>query len=71
MDVKMTWLTNLTTLFAKGSSPEAKFLGQPQILGQEPRPLEKSNLRLFFCFWLFFSILSSMSTVVSNNLLLG
>ena len=36
MDVKMTWLTNLTTLFAKGSSPEAKFLGQPQILGQEP-----------------------------------
>ena len=37
--------------FCKGSSPEVKFLGQPQTLGQETWPLENSNLRLFFyCF---------------------
>ena len=34
--------------FCKGSSPEVKFLGQPQTLGQETWPLENSNLRLFF-----------------------
>jgi hypothetical protein len=35
---------NVATLFLKRGSPEVKFLGQPQSLGQETWPLENSNL---------------------------
>ena len=45
---KMTWLVNMTTLFARNFSPEVKFLGQSQTLQQETWPLENSNLRQVF-----------------------
>jgi hypothetical protein len=46
MDEKMTWLPmwQVGNAFLKRSSPEVKFLGQPQSLGQETWLLENSNL---------------------------
>ena len=34
---------NMATFFARGSSPEVKFFGQPQIFGQEAWPLANST----------------------------
>jgi hypothetical protein len=71
MDEKMTWLLMRRHFFLRRSSPEVKFLGQPQSLGQETWPLENSNFNkviskhvLFstfqghFCMGLFSSILT-------------
>ena len=41
-------------IFLKGSSPEVKFLGQPQSLEQETWPPENSNLNKTF-FWISFT----------------
>ena len=41
---------NVASLFSKGSSPEVKFLGQPQSLGQETWPPENSNSNKIFIF---------------------
>jgi hypothetical protein len=43
MDEKMTWLPTWRH-FLKRTSPEVKFLGQPQSLKQETWPPENSNL---------------------------
>jgi hypothetical protein len=51
MNEKNNMVANMTTLFAKGSSQEAKFLGRPQTLRQETRPPHKSNLRHFLFYY--------------------
>ena len=40
-------VANMPIVSARGGSLDIKFLGQPQSLGQETRPTENSNLKLF------------------------
>ena len=56
--------------FLKGISPEVKFFGQPESLGQETWPPENSNFnkeKTFYCLFIF----STIPSPASNNHVLG
>ena len=59
---------NVATFFFEGDSPEVKFLGYPQSLGQETWPPENSNSnRISYRLFIF----SGIPSLASNNHVLG
>ena len=65
MDEKMIGCQRVDT-FLKGSSPEVKFLGQLQNLGQETWPPKNFNMiKIVYCHFIFSSIPSLASITMS------